>query len=154
MIKYDYLIVGAGLFGSTCARLLTDAGFKVLVIEKRNHVGGNIYTGPIDELFDYCYGPLEYRSLRFIQKKVYVSSFQRNTVVNYTSHNRLYTRTIEHKYFENQSCEHTIISEEYPEKWVVGKERFSPVNDEANDELFKKYYALAENNERIILGGR
>lgn len=113
-----------------------------------------IYTGPVDELFDYKYGPLEYRSLKFVERKLNCSDFQANAVINYTSHDVPYTRIIEHKHFNNDKSPVTIIYEEYPENWKPGLEAFYTINDEKNTSLYKKYLELAKSMPKIILGGR
>ncbi len=113
-----------------------------------------IYTGPIDEYFDYCYGQLEYRSLKFIEKKLNIESYQGNAVMNYTSHDVPYTRIIEHKFFEFDTQPNTIISEEYPDDWELGKERYYTVNDDKNNNLYQKYLELSKNYPNIIFGGR
>ena len=113
-----------------------------------------IYTGPIDELFDYKYGPLSYRSLRFVSKKINCKFYQNSAVVNYTSKDVPYTRIIEHKHFEFNECDGTIITMEYPEKWSLGKERFYPVNNEENSLLFEKYKKLLDGKKNFYLGGR
>lgn len=113
-----------------------------------------IYTGPIDELFGYCLGMLEYRSLVFKEKKLNKEDFQGNAVINYTSHDKKYTRIIEHKHFNNDKSNKTIIYEEYPDDWCVGKERFYTINDNKNAKLYNSYKELANKNPKLILGGR
>lgn len=112
-----------------------------------------IYTGPIDEYFGYCYGQLEYRSLRFEHERFEVDSYQGNAVVNYTEAEVPFTRIIEHKHFDTADTSHTIVTREYPAEWKLGDEPYYPVNDDKNMLLFKKYRELAK-NENIILGGR
>ena len=114
-----------------------------------------LYTGMIDEYFDYKLGNLEYRSLRFETEVLEgVSNYQGNAVVNYTSHNEEYTRIIEHKHFEFGSQEDTVITKEYPETWKVGDEAYYPVNDTKNNDLFLQYQELAKEEENVIFGGR
>ena len=113
-----------------------------------------IYTGPIDEYFDYKYGYLEYRSLKFNVRRLEMEDYQHNAVVNYTSHDVPYTRIIEHKHFENDISPVTIISEEYPDNWELGKERFYTVNNERNNDLYSRYHELAEKEENVFFGGR
>ena len=113
-----------------------------------------IYTGPIDAYFDYCYGPLEYRSVRFETEVLNVNNYQGNAVVNYTSRDVPYTRIIEHKHFEFGEQEKTVISMEYSSAWKVGDEPYYPVNDAANTELYHRYRKLADQNQKIIFGGR
>lgn len=112
-----------------------------------------IYTGPIDEYFGYCHGQLEYRSLHFEHERIDVESYQGNAVVNYTEAEVPFTRIIEHKHFDTPDTPHTIITREYPTEWKLGDEPYYPVNDDKNMELYKKYRALAK-NENIIFGGR
>lgn len=113
-----------------------------------------LFTGPIDQFFDYCYGPLEYRSVRFETKKIEIENFQGNAVVNYTSSNIPYTRIIEHKHFEFGKQKNTIISYEYSDKWDISKEPYYPINNEKNDSLYKKYELKASENKKVIFGGR
>ena len=114
-----------------------------------------VFTGMIDEYFQYCFGPLEYRSLEFETKMLEVDNYQGNAVVNYTEYEIPYTRIIEHKHFEfDSSSEKTIISYEYPTKWNKDKEPYYPVNDEKNNELYARYKMLAEGQEKVIFGGR
>ena len=113
-----------------------------------------IYTGPIDEFFDYCYGPLEYRSLRFKHRFLDLDNYQNNAVVNYTSNDVPYTRTIEHKFFENNKCRKTIVTFEYPDDWSIGKERFYTINSDSNNQLYHKYLLLAEKEKDVFFGGR
>ena len=112
-----------------------------------------VYTGAIDEYFDYCYGRLEYRSLRFEHEHHEVANYQGNAVVNYTASAVPYTRIIEHKHFEFGTQPTTIITKEYPEEWQPGKEPYYPVNDEANTKRFKQYEEKAA-GESVIFGGR
>lgn len=116
-----------------------------------------VFTGMIDEYFAYCYGELEYRSLRFETEVADVENYQGNAVVNYTEYEIPYTRIIEHKHFEAQ--EHlnnskTVITREYPLKWEKGREAYYPVNDEKNSALYQKYRLLADTTDNVIFGGR
>lgn len=113
-----------------------------------------IYTGPIDQFFDYCYGPLEYRSVRFETELLDVDNYQGNAVVNYTEYEVPYTRIIEHKHFEFGSQLKTVISKEYSSKWTLGEEPYYPLNDERNNNLYSKYAELASQNNKVIFGGR
>lgn len=114
-----------------------------------------LYTGMIDEYFDYQLGNLEYRSLRFETEVMEgVSNYQGNAVVNYTSHNEKYTRVIEHKHFEFVEGDDTVITKEYPCDWHLGDEAYYPVNDEKNTDLFIKYQELAKSEENVVFGGR
>ena len=113
-----------------------------------------VYTGPIDRYFDYCFGPLEYRSVRFETEVLKTPNFQGNAVVNYTDRETPYTRIIEHKHFEFGTQPKTVISREYSSEWKVGDEPYYPVNDEKNRSLYEKYRALAEKEAHVSFGGR
>ncbi len=113
-----------------------------------------IYTGMIDEYYDYCYGELEYRSLRFETEVLDMNNYQGNAVVNYTEYEVPYTRIIEHKHFAFGTQPKTVITREYPDDWKRGDEPYYPVNDEKNNNLYKKYKELSEKEERVIFGGR
>lgn len=113
-----------------------------------------VYTGPIDEFFDFKYGPLEYRSLRFEEELLDQESFQGNIAVNYTDHNHPYTRIVEHKYFEFGTQPKTVITKEYSQEWKPGMEPYYPVNDEKNNILAEKYRSLGEKEKDVIFGGR
>ncbi|CAD0122368.1 UDP-galactopyranose mutase [Streptococcus thermophilus] len=113
-----------------------------------------VFTGMIDQFFDYKLGKLEYRSLRFETEVINVSNYQGNAVVNYTDSVTPYTRIIEHKHFEFGDQEKTIITKEYSKKWESGDEPYYPVNDEKNNHLYKSYKKLAEKYGNIIFGGR
>lgn len=113
-----------------------------------------VFTGMIDEYFDYCYGELEYRGLKFEEKTEDVENFQGNAVINYTDSKTPYTRIIEHKHFESCESDKTIITYEYPQKWIKGEEAYYPINDERNSQLYDKYEKLAKEEENVIFGGR
>lgn len=113
-----------------------------------------IYTGMIDEYFDYCYGELEYRSLRFVTEILNMDNFQGNAVVNYTDADVPYTRIIEHKHFEYGTHDSTIITKEYPKTWKRGDEPFYPINNEKNNILYSKYLTLAKQEKNVVFGGR
>ncbi|WP_270671146.1 MULTISPECIES: UDP-galactopyranose mutase [unclassified Aeromonas] len=113
-----------------------------------------IYTGPIDEYFDYCHGQLEYRSLRFEHERFEVDNYQGNAVINYTEAEVPFTRIIEHKHFDSVDTPHTIVTREYPAEWQLGDEPYYPVNDDKNMELFKQYRSLAKIEKNTIFGGR
>ncbi|MBR5799832.1 MAG: UDP-galactopyranose mutase [Lachnospiraceae bacterium] len=114
-----------------------------------------LYTGMIDEYFDYCLGHLEYRSLRFEQEDMPAcENYQGNAVVNYTEREVPYTRIIEHKHFEFGQGEGTLITREYPLEWKPGDEPYYPVNNERNDTLFARYRELAKKEENVLFGGR
>lgn len=113
-----------------------------------------IYTGPIDAYFDYCYGPLGYRSVRFENEILDTDNYQGNAVINYTDSETPYTRIIEHKHFVFGTQEKTVISKEYSQEWTLGIEPYYPINDETNTNLYKKYKELAGKEENVIFGGR
>ena len=113
-----------------------------------------IYTGPIDEYFDYCFGPLEYRTVRFEIEILDKSNYQGNAVVNYTEYEVPYTRIIEHKHFEfDTTSPKTVISKEYSTTWHPGDEPYYPVNNDKNNELYLKYKKLADESS-VYFGGR
>ncbi len=114
-----------------------------------------LYTGMIDEYFDYCLGELEYRSLRFEEEFLSdCDNYQGNAVVNYTERQVPYTRIIEHKHFEFGTQPSTVITREYPAEWHRGDEPYYPVNNERNDELFQRYQELAALEPNVLFGGR
>lgn len=118
-----------------------------------------VYTGMIDEYFDYQFGHLEYRTVRFDTERIEEENYQGNAVVNYTQRDVPYTRVIEHKHFAPEEerknpKDYTIISREYSEEWGPGSEPYYPVNDEKNGALYEKYRELAEKEENVIFGGR
>lgn len=113
-----------------------------------------IYTGMIDEYYNYQFGALEYRSVRFETETLDCDNYQGNAVVNYTDREVPYTRIIEHKHFEFGTQKKTVISKEYSSEWTVGMEPYYPVNDERNSALYQKYKELADKEEHIIFGGR
>lgn len=125
------------------------AGEQKIVYEKV------LYTGMIDEYFDYKLGELQYRSLKFEHQVLEdCDNYQGNAVVNYTEREIPYTRIIEHKHFEFLNCPGTIITREYPSTWKKGDEPYYPVNDDRNNALFAEYQKLAEVEENVIFGGR
>jgi UDP-galactopyranose mutase len=113
-----------------------------------------IYTGAIDRFFDYCLGALEYRSVRFETEILNMPNYQGNAVINYTAYDVPFTRIIEHKHFEFGNQPKTVISREYSSSWKVGDEPYYPVNDEKNNALYNKYKELADQNDKVIFGGR
>lgn len=113
-----------------------------------------VFTGMIDQYYNYCYGTLEYRSLRFEEETLDMNNYQGNAVVNYNSANEPYTRIIEHKHFEYGTQEKTVITREYPVSWQKGDEPYYPMNDEKNNELYAKYKELADKEDKVIFGGR
>lgn len=113
-----------------------------------------VFTGKIDEYFDYQYGELEYRSLRFEHEELEMDNYQGNAVVNYNDLEYKFTRIIEHKHFEFGTQKNTIVTREYPEKWDRSKEAYYPVNDAKNSELYNQYKKLSETKGNVIFGGR
>lgn len=118
-----------------------------------------VYTGAIDEYFDYKLGKLDWRTVSFKTRVEDMANYQGNAVVNYTSHNEPYTRVIEHKHFEMfgqevYDCPKTVISEEYSTEYKEGMEPYYPVNDDRNNALAEEYRKLAEKEENVIFGGR
>lgn len=113
-----------------------------------------IFTGPIDAYFDFCYGQLEYRSVRFETEVLDMPNYQGNAVVNYTDWETPFTRIIEHKHFTFGQQAKTVISREYSQEWHPGIEPYYPINDEKNTTLYQKYRALADREAGVIFGGR
>lgn len=114
-----------------------------------------VYTGPIDAYFNYCLGPLEYRSVRFENSTLDIEDFQGCSVVNYTDPDTPFTRIIEHKHFNpEKKSDVTVISREYSSEWTPGDEPYYPVNDEKNTLLYEKYKAMADKERDVIFGGR
>lgn len=113
-----------------------------------------VFTGMIDEFFDYKFGELEYRSLRFETETLDTDNYQGNAVVNYTEFEVPYTRIIEHKHFEYGTQEKTVVTREYPAAWSKGDEPYYPINNERNNSLFAQYKELADRQSNVIFGGR
>ncbi|HEW6709621.1 TPA: UDP-galactopyranose mutase [Streptococcus pneumoniae] len=113
-----------------------------------------VFTGMIDEFFDYKLGELEYRSLRFENETLDMENYQGNAVVNYTDAETPYTRIIEHKHFEFGSQAKTIITKEHSKTWEKGDEPYYPVNNDRNNHLYKSYKKLADEQGNVIFGGR
>ena len=113
-----------------------------------------VFTGMIDQYYDYCFDELEYRSLRFQTEVLEMENYQGNAVVNYNEYEIPYTRIIEHKHFEYGETRKTVITREYPATWKIGDEPYYPMNDEKNNYLYEKYKALADKENKVIFGGR
>ena len=133
--------------------------------ELKNIADKIVFTGQIDKYYDYKFGQLEYRSVRFETEELDIDNYQGNAVVNYTDREVPYTRIIEHKHFEQgkqlgnevtegPSVGKTIISKEYSDKWDASKEPYYPINNERNNELYAKYENLAKEDNKVIFGGR
>ncbi len=134
--------------------VLTSVSYKDFIKSTEDDFDKVIYTGMIDEYFDFSQGKLEYRTVEFKNEILDEENYQGNAVVNYTERDIPYTRIIEHKHFEGAKTEKTVISKEYPVEWRDGLEPYYPINDEKNSSLLAKYQELAKNEDRIIFGGR
>ena len=150
-------LIGGLLEGVEC---MTSTDFFKSEYRKWNKYAKQlVYTGPIDEYFDFCYGKLDWRTVNFKTKVLDTPNYQGNAVVNYTSHEQPYTRVIEHKHFEMfgqtvYDCPKTVISEEYSTEFKEGMEPFYAVNDDRNNQLAGQYRSLAEKEESVLFGGR
>lgn len=113
-----------------------------------------VFTGPIDQYFDYCYGRLEYRTVRFEQETLDTSNHQGVAVMNYTDGDTPYTRIIEHKHFEFGTQDKTVISKEYSSEWKNDSEPYYPINNDRNNALYQQYKELADKEANVIFGGR
>lgn len=133
--------------------------FKSEYRDWRKYAENLVYTGPIDEYYDYKLGKLDWRTVSFKTHVEDIPNYQGNAVVNYTSHDEPYTRVIEHKHFEMfgqevYDCPKTVVSEEYSTEYTDGMEPYYPVNDERNNALAEVYRRLAEQEQDVIFGGR
>lgn len=113
-----------------------------------------LYTGEIDRFYDYRFGHLEYRSLRFESRRLEEENFQGVAVMNFTDRETPYTRIIEHKHFEGAKTPHTVITYEYPQAWTPGMEPYYPINDARNTAIYEKYRDAASHDGRTVFGGR
>lgn len=153
---YNKLIDGL-LEGIEC---ITDTDFfNSEYKDWRKYADKLVYTGPIDEYFNFVYGKLDWRTVSFKTRVENTTNFQGNAVVNYTSYDVPFTRVIEHKHFEMfgqeiYDCPNTVISEEYSTEYKEGMEPYYPVNDERNSRLAEQYRIMAEKEENVIFGGR
>lgn len=132
----------------------TNTDYFNFIKENKNIATKTIFTGMIDEYFDYKLGTLEYCSVKFETEILNEENYQGNAVVNYTEKEVPYTRIIEHKHFEFGKQEKTVISREYSSEWQSGMEPYYPVNNKRNNHLFEQYVALASNENSVIFGGR
>ena len=131
----------------------TDGGF--ISMDGEDTFEKVLYTGMIDQFYEYCYGELAYRSLRFETEYLEdEDNYQGNAVVNYTEREVPYTRIIEHKHFEFGTQKGTVITREYPKEWSRGDEPYYPVNDQHNSELYEKYAQRAAQEKNVLFGGR
>ncbi len=156
--KYQGIPVGG--YNVLVEKMLANADVRLGVdfFEQRNELCALadkvVYTGMIDQYFDYRFGKLEYRSLRFEHQHLPIANYQGNAVVNYTDKETPFTRIIEHKHFEFGTQPSTVITKEYPEEWTDKQEPYYPINDSKNDDLYKKYRELSLNESNVIFGGR
>jgi UDP-galactopyranose mutase len=156
----DYQGVPLGGYNKLIGGLLDGIEIKVNTgfFEDRNYFESIaehiVFTGRIDEFYQYRFGQLEYRSLRFETETLDCENYQGNAVVNYTDAGTPYTRIIEHKHFEFGKQPKTVISREYPMEWREGAEPFYPINDEKNNAFYRQYRLLADTERRVIFGGR
>lgn len=162
--KYQGIPIGGynKLIGGLLEGIETKTGVDFFCSEYkdwRKYADKLVYTGAIDEYFDYRLGKLDWRTVSFKTRVECTPNYQGNAVVNYTSHNEPYTRVIEHKHFEMfgqevYDCPNTVVSEEYSTEYKDGMEPYYPVNDDRNNALAEKYRKLAENEKDVIFGGR
>ena len=156
-----YQGIPCGGYTELISKLLNDipvmlnTEYKEFIAKTDDVFEKTVYTGMIDEFFDYSLGELEYRSLKFEEEILEgVANYQGNAVVNYTAKEVPYTRIIEHKHFEFGTQSDTIITREYSKKWSRGDEPYYPVNDDKNQKLYSEYEKLAEARQDVIFGGR
>ena len=154
------IITNVPLECGTVEKMLEDVEVRLgvdyfdLINEQPDIAETVVYTGCIDEFFDYKLGALQYRSVHFETEELDVEDFQGNAVVNYTEREVPYTRIIEHKHFEFGKQPTTVISREYSAEWKLGMEPYYPVNDADNGALYEKYKELADKQGNVIFGGR
>ena len=145
--------VKLGIDYETFCQQSTDGGF--ISVDGEDTFEKVLYTGMIDQFYEYCYGELAYRSLRFETEYLKdEDNYQGNAVVNYTEREVPYTRIIEHKHFEFGTQKGTVITREYPKEWSRGDEPYYPVNDKHNSELYEKYAQRAAQEKNVLFGGR
>lgn len=155
-----YQGIPTGGYTAMIERMLKGAdvrlGVDFAAIKSRSHQIAKkiVYTGAIDEYFDFCFGHLMYRTLRFETERVEVKEYQKSAVVNYTEREVPYTRIIDHKQFEFGEQDFSIITKEYPAEWTEGMEAYYPINDDKNGNLASKYFALAKEEKDVLFGGR
>ncbi len=134
--------------------ILLNTDYFEFIKDKKDVALKTIYTGEIDKFFNFQFGALEWRAVKFETETLDIDNFQGNAVVNYTSLDVPYTRIIEHKHFEKADSKNTIISKEYSSEWKLGDEPYYPINNEKNNELYLKYQSVAKKQDKIIFGGR
>ena len=153
-------VTGVDYFTAKVSDVLQGTGDERLLKDAWREIADKmVFTGKIDQFYDYRFGQLQYRTVRFEQETIDTPNYQGNAVVNYTEREVPYTRVIEHKHFETFGAAvydnpKTVISREYSTEWEVGMEPFYPVNDEKNAIIYKQYQSLANTESDIIFGGR
>lgn len=156
--NHPYQGIPIGGYTQMVDRILDGIEIRLNTEYKKNEISASkvVYTGPIDEYFEYRYGALQYRSLRFEAEILDKSNYQGCAGMNFTSKDVPYTRIVEHKHFEflGDEVPKTVITKEYSSEWNTGDEPYYPVNDDVNNELFAKYKALADAEDNVIFGGR
>lgn len=158
----SYQGIPIGGYTQIVEKMLSHKNITVLLnydfFEKRKYLDSNfdytVYTGMIDKFYDYQYGILEYRSLKFETELIETENFQGNAVVNYTDSLNPFTRIIEHKHFEDVESQNTIITKEFPLEWSQETEPYYPINDLKNNIVLSKYEDLAKKENNVIFGGR
>lgn len=156
--RYQGIPVGG--YNRIIKKLLADCEVELNVdfIKQRdkykNIANKIIFTGAIDNYFDYKFGQLEYRGLRFETERLEQDNYQGIAVMNFTAREVPYTRVIEHKHFEFGTQPITYVTKEYPADWHLGEEAYYPVNDDKNQRLYQKYLGLAKQEDNVIFGGR
>ena len=156
--KYQGIPIGG--YNIIIEKLLKDIDVKLNTnfFEKRafleNIADKIVFTGMIDEFYNYKFGELEYRSLNFQHEVLNQENFQGNAVINYTDYDIPYTRVIEHKHFEYGDQPNTVITKEFPANWNKGDEPYYPINDDKNNLLYSQYKELANKESNVIFGGR
>jgi UDP-galactopyranose mutase len=156
--KYQGIPIGG--YTSIIEKMLENSEVKLGIdfFENREELGKLakkiVFTGMIDQFYDYEFGVLDYRSLKFENEILEIENYQGNAVVNYTDRETPYTRVIEHKHFEFGTQDKTIITKEYPSDWKKGDEPYYPINDDRNNQLYRKYKELADKEKNVIFGGR
>ena len=136
------------------ADVVLNTDFNVQKEKLEKQADAVVYTGAIDAYFDYCYGPLEYRSLRFDTRILDTSNYQGVAVMNFTDRETPYTRIIEHKHFTFGTQSKTVITYEYPSEWYIGEEPYYPINDEKNQQKYAQYKLKSEQLSNVYFGGR
>jgi len=156
--KYQGIPIGG--YTSIFERLLSGVEVRLntdyfLERNKYDNISDNIiYTGPIDKFFNYKFGYLEYRPLKFEHETIDEDNYQGWSIINYTDKEVPYTRIIEHKHFENSESKKTIITKEYPIEWDINSEPYYPINDDINQKIFNLYYEESKTLKNIFFGGR